>query len=182
MTRKTSLSISLRFGEAGRAHLYIDPNAGGLLWQLVAPLATLIFGMLLYLRRLVIEGIRNIASRLSWASACFVSVVVVIAVAAVNGLLIALSIKATFIVFMVAVVASTSVAGLGAGMVTTALSALTIAYFFLTPRFSLVIARPGDRQRLALFVLCGVISALLVRNARLPHDQLRVGLAGSSRS
>ncbi|KQV47052.1 hypothetical protein ASC95_26465 [Pelomonas sp. Root1217] len=47
------------------AFAYIDPNAGGMLFQLLAPLFAAIVGGWLFLRRWISEVVRQIWSRLT---------------------------------------------------------------------------------------------------------------------
>ena len=44
---------------------YIDPNAGGLLFQLLAPMFAAAVGAWLFLRRWIAEAVRNLWHRLS---------------------------------------------------------------------------------------------------------------------
>jgi hypothetical protein len=46
------------------AYAYIDPNAGGLLFQLLAPLFAAAVGAWLFLRRWIAETVRNFWHRL----------------------------------------------------------------------------------------------------------------------
>lgn len=53
----------------GPAHAYIDPNAGGLLFQLLAPVFAALVGAWLFLRRWIAEHCRRLWRRLSGRSA-----------------------------------------------------------------------------------------------------------------
>ena len=46
------------------AHAYIDPNAGGMLFQLLAPVFAAAVGAWLFLRRWIAETVRNFWHRL----------------------------------------------------------------------------------------------------------------------
>ena len=47
------------------AHAYIDPNAGGMLFQLLAPVFAAAVGAWLFLRRWIAEAMRNLWHRLT---------------------------------------------------------------------------------------------------------------------
>jgi hypothetical protein len=47
------------------AHAYIDPNAGGLLFQLLAPIFAAIVGAWLFLRQWISQGLRRLWRRLT---------------------------------------------------------------------------------------------------------------------
>jgi hypothetical protein len=47
------------------AYAYIDPNAGGLLFQLLAPVFAAAVGAWLFLRRWIAEAVRNLWHRLT---------------------------------------------------------------------------------------------------------------------
>ena len=49
----------------GAAHAYIDPNAGGMLFQLLAPVFAAAVGTWLFLRRWIAEAVRNLWHRLT---------------------------------------------------------------------------------------------------------------------
>ena len=50
---------------SGMAHAYIDPNAGGMLFQLLAPVFAAAVGAWLFLRRWIAEAVRNLWHRLT---------------------------------------------------------------------------------------------------------------------
>jgi PAS domain S-box-containing protein len=64
-----------------------------------------------------------------------------------------------FTFFYAAIVASTLAGGLGPGLAATILSSVAARYFFLEPRFSLSVLAAKDADRIALFVLEGIILA-----------------------
>jgi hypothetical protein len=49
----------------GTAWAYIDPNAGGMLFQLLAPVFAAAVGAWLFLRRWIAEAVRNLWHRLT---------------------------------------------------------------------------------------------------------------------
>ena len=49
----------------GVAYAYIDPNAGGMLFQLLAPVFAAAVGAWLFLRRWIAEAVRNLWLRLT---------------------------------------------------------------------------------------------------------------------
>lgn len=55
--------LALGLGPA-TAYAYIDPNAGGMLFQLLAPVFAAVIGAWLFLRRWIAEAVRNLWHRL----------------------------------------------------------------------------------------------------------------------
>ena len=53
----------------GSAWAYIDPNAGGMLFQLLAPLFAALVGAWLFLRRWIAEQVRRLWRRITGRSA-----------------------------------------------------------------------------------------------------------------
>lgn len=51
--------------QPGTAYAYIDPNAGGMLFQLLAPVFAAVVGAWLFLRRWIAEAVRNVWHRLT---------------------------------------------------------------------------------------------------------------------
>jgi len=51
--------------QPGAAYAYIDPNAGGMLFQLLAPMFAAAVGAWLFLRRWIAEAVRNLWHRLT---------------------------------------------------------------------------------------------------------------------
>ena len=49
----------------GTAHAYIDPNAGGMLFQLLAPVFAAAVGAWLFLRRWIAAAVRDLWHRLT---------------------------------------------------------------------------------------------------------------------
>lgn len=49
----------------GAAYAYLDPNAGGMLFQLLAPVFAAAVGAWLFLRRWIAEAVRNLWHRLT---------------------------------------------------------------------------------------------------------------------
>jgi K+-sensing histidine kinase KdpD len=66
------------------------------------------------------------------------------------------------LLFYPAVFAAAWFSGLGPGIVAAALSALSIAYFFLPPSFSLVISSPRDQLDLAIFTTLSIVLVLML--------------------
>ena len=54
---------------SGMAYAYIDPNAGGMLFQLLAPLFAAVVGGWLFLRRWITEQLRRLWRRITCRSA-----------------------------------------------------------------------------------------------------------------
>ena len=50
--------------QPGTAYAYIDPNAGGMLFQLLAPMFAAAVGAWLFLRRWIAQAMRNLWHRL----------------------------------------------------------------------------------------------------------------------
>jgi hypothetical protein len=68
------LAAALSLGICAPAHAYVDPNAGGLLFQLLTPLVALTIAGLAFARRqlfrlwdVLLEGIKASAARLARA-------------------------------------------------------------------------------------------------------------------
>jgi PAS domain S-box-containing protein len=68
--------------------------------------------------------------------------------------------------FALAVIVSAWLGGRGPGLVATALSAFSLAWFFLKPLHSLAIANPEEMWGLAIFVVASGLIALLVGSLR----------------
>lgn len=51
------------------AHAYIDPNAGGMLFQLLAPLFAAVIGVWLFLRQWISDLVRRVWRRLTGRNA-----------------------------------------------------------------------------------------------------------------
>ena len=90
-----------------------------------------------------------------------------------------------FILFFAAVLASASIGGLRPGLVATALSALSAAFFFFEPKYTLVISAPRQFVQLLLFLLEGgaisyISGALCTAHSasRAAAERLRVTLRG----
>jgi len=69
--------------------------------------------------------------------------------------------QAPYLTFFIAVLITARLGGLGPGLASTALSVVSVVYFFLEPRFSFAIARPVDLVGLGLFTLTGITISLL---------------------
>jgi hypothetical protein len=59
------LAFSLMLVLPGSAWAYIDPNAGGMLFQLLAPLFAAVVGGWLFLRRWISEQVRRLWRRIT---------------------------------------------------------------------------------------------------------------------
>jgi len=153
-----------------KAWAYIDPNAGGFLWQVAAPLAALALTSLLYFKSLVRKSFAALASSLIPTARPYVFALLSVSLAtAINFALQRAAVHGTFMIFMVSSVATASVAGLAPSILSTALGALSSAYWFLPPDASIAISQPSDRIRLVLYVICALVSALTLewrRNER----------------
>lgn len=64
-----SLSLVLWLALAGPAQAYVDPNAGGMLFQLLAPVMAAVVGGWLFLRRWISDLARRAWRRLTGRSA-----------------------------------------------------------------------------------------------------------------
>ncbi len=100
--------------------------------------------------------------------------VAALAVAAATGLRLALDPvlgdQAPYITFFAAVLVAARLGGRAPALASTAISALSVWYFFLEPRFSFALARPADVMGLSLFVLTGMaISFLELPGSMLPR-------------
>ncbi|MGO9604416.1 MAG: DUF4118 domain-containing protein [Candidatus Binataceae bacterium] len=146
---------------------YIDPNAGGVIWQIAAPLAASLVASLLYFRGLLTKGLK-IAARRTFAlkSGYLFAMASVGGATALNFFLSHLAIHGTFLVFMTAIVAICSWVGTGPAILAIGLSTLSSAYLFLRPAFSLTISSPGDRARLTIFVICALISVISIQRVK----------------
>jgi hypothetical protein len=67
-TRGIALLALLWLAVAGPAHAYIDPNAGGMLFQLLAPVMAAAVGAWLFLRRWIADMARRAWRRLTGRS------------------------------------------------------------------------------------------------------------------
>jgi PAS domain S-box-containing protein len=92
--------------------------------------------------------------------------------------------KAPFLPYVLSVLGAALYGGLEAGLATTVLSSLAIDYFFMEPRFSLVLHDPSDVAALALFAVVAVATSVLVqrlhrasRAARERQQQIDVATA-----
>ena len=92
--------------------------------------------------------------------------------------------KAPFLPFVLSVLGAALYGGLPAGLAATVLSTLATDYFFTEPRFSLVLHDPSDVAALALFLVVGVATSILVqrlhranRAARERQQQIDVATA-----
>ncbi len=77
--------------------------------------------------------------------------------------------KATFLLFLPAVLLASWLGGLRPGLLATVLGSLAISYFLLSPQYSLWVAGKDDGVRLVLFFLVGIgisIVSELLHNAR----------------
>ena len=74
--------------------------------------------------------------------------------------------NAPYLPFALAVLLVGRFLGRGPAFLATALSTLSITFFFIAPRYSLVIADPAAAAGLALFAVVGVLISLLLGNVR----------------
>jgi PAS domain S-box-containing protein len=81
-----------------------------------------------------------------------------------------------FSLFLGAVIVSGWYAGLGPALLAIALSALASQYFFLTPVFTPA-SDPDNAQRLAVFVLVGLLISFLARARKRAEERFRVTLS-----
>ena len=59
------VAVILLLALPGSAWAYIDPNAGGMLFQLLAPLFAAVVGAWLFLRRWIAEQVRRLWRRIT---------------------------------------------------------------------------------------------------------------------
>lgn len=57
--------LLIGLGLTAPAHAYIDPNAGGMLFQLLAPLFAAVIGVWLFLKRAIKDWLQRLWSRLT---------------------------------------------------------------------------------------------------------------------
>ncbi|QKQ76479.1 PAS domain S-box protein [Nostoc sp. TCL240-02] len=81
-----------------------------------------------------------------------------------------------FLLFFAAVAVSAWYGGMEAGLLATALSTLTVSYFFLEPVFSLSVASLDNIRRLGLFVLVTTFITLLNSELRTAKQHLQMSL------
>lgn len=74
--------------------------------------------------------------------------------------------QATYLTFLLAVLAASRFGGFSPGMLATALSALALDWFFIEPRESLHISSPKAMAGLALFCAAGFVISLMVGRLR----------------
>lgn len=65
LLRHTLLIVLALIATMGSAQAYIDPNAGGMLFQLLAPMLAALIGGWLFLRRWIADLARRLWRRLS---------------------------------------------------------------------------------------------------------------------
>jgi len=76
-----------------------------------------------------------------------------------------------FIIFYPAIIASSLLGGIGAGVVATLLAAGTVDYFFLQPTGSLAVQKPGDLAALVIFFVTNLVLSVICGGFR--ADRLR---------
>lgn len=64
ITRPLLVAIAMTFGYIASAHAYIDPNAGGTLFQLLTPVFAALLGGWVLLRRYIGDLIKRAWSRI----------------------------------------------------------------------------------------------------------------------
>jgi len=65
LLRQTLFILLALIASSGSAHAYIDPNAGGMLFQLLAPVFAALIGGWLFLRRWIADFARRMWRKLS---------------------------------------------------------------------------------------------------------------------
>lgn len=68
----------------------------------------------------------------------------------------------TLILFIIPIIFSAYIGGLGPGLVSTAIAAIGGAYFFLFPTYTFSIARPEDKERFIVLIICGVFISVMM--------------------
>jgi PAS domain S-box-containing protein len=79
-----------------------------------------------------------------------------------------------YFALIVAVLLSALIGGVGPGLFSVALAALSAAYFSLAPRFSLGVELPSQQKRLILFFVEAVVTVLFARLVRRTREGLEV--------
>jgi PAS domain S-box-containing protein len=72
----------------------------------------------------------------------------------------------TLVLFIIPIVLSSYLGGLGPGLLSTAIAGLTAAYFLLPPFYSFAIADPRNEIQLYCMVLAGILVSMLVEKLR----------------
>lgn len=86
--------------------------------------------------------------------------------------------QAPFLLFFGAIIVAAWAGGLRPGLFSTALSALTVAFFFLPPRYNVAIADPRFRVLFVIFVAEGVLISVLCQTLRKARKRVLVERAG----
>jgi K+-sensing histidine kinase KdpD len=84
--------------------------------------------------------------------------------------------RSLFFLFWLAIAVTTLMAGWGYGLLAIFFSTVAILFFFLEPRFTLSLEAPGDREKLAIFVLAGAAAIAGAIFGRRGQDRHRLGL------
>ena len=78
-----------------------------------------------------------------------------------------------FITFFPAVIITTLISGLGAGLFSAVLSVATVAFFVLPPRLSFYVEEPGDVLALLLYIVVMLTNVVLITGMRLAVERRR---------
>src|SRR5215469_15782862 len=126
-----------------------------------------------------IPGIRNLSVSLFWSSQLRpawerygVALLLVAVAACCNYLLPPVYGESHYFFFSAAILASALVGGIGPGLLATTVSALVSAYLFIAPYHSLRVEAPEAAERLAMFVIEGVVISSVghvIRQNRTPE-------------
>jgi K+-sensing histidine kinase KdpD len=80
---------------------------------------------------------------------------------------------AQFVTFFPAVIFTTLVSGLGAGLFSVALSIAAVAFFVLPPRLSFYVEKPGDVLALLLYAVVMLFNVALITGMRFAVQALQ---------
>jgi two-component system sensor histidine kinase KdpD len=110
--------------------------------------------------------VRNPLARYAWA---FLLVALTTAVASIAS--VQLEIGTLQLLYVLVVLATAVVGGFGPAIVAATLSFLSVNFFFVTPRYTLRVARPEDVLRLSEFWIAALLSGALAAYARHQTDR-----------
>ena len=125
--------------------------------KLARPIIFASQGILLALVGNAIGNARTEDVRVAWSKRYFFSALFVFTATALKlAMWRRIETGMPFVFYYLTAAASAWLGGFGPGLLATLLAALSARFFFLDPQYSLVIASPNEKLRLALFILEGV--------------------------
>jgi hypothetical protein len=111
----------------GKLRAYIDPNAGGVVWQIAAPLIALIGASLLYFKRVARNAVARFAANLREKHAFLIAALSVIGAGVADIAIRGASVE-TGLPLMIATMATAAAYGRGPGTVAAAVSVIAISW------------------------------------------------------